>query len=206
MDVLLDPAYSVVPVPVADRGVAWLRSHVARFSEGAEHARRRQLAVRLLAGIPPASLRRPGAPVANLAAALGLPRAVAGDVGVVASCYQPHVAVAAQADAAVARLVSACGGAWDEATAARIGLLVQAHDATNALIAGRRPPVPATRRIGPDGTELLVDLAATPFGAGRHACPGRDHALALAAGALGSTAVTYADLQRLAGERSERTD
>ena len=43
------------------------------------------------------------------------------------------------------------------------------------------PAVPeAARRIAPDGSEILVDLAAAPFGAGRHACPGQALALHLA--------------------------
>lgn len=83
----------------------------------------------------------------------------------------------------MARLVHACGGRWDEHTANLIGILVQACDATAALIAGHAVPVSATRRIGPDGREITVDLTDLPFGAGRHACPGRDHALALAEGA-----------------------
>jgi hypothetical protein len=45
------------------------------------------------------------------------------------------------------------------------------------------PPVPATRRRRPDGEIVLVDLRDAPFGAGPHACPGREHALALVEGA-----------------------
>jgi cytochrome P450 len=117
--------------------------------------------------------------------------------------------------------VAACGGTPDEATAARIGLLVQACDATaglaaNALVAlltGARegppaaivaatlrddPPVRVTRRIAaaparagdaeiPAGTVVTLDLTAArddqlPFGAGPRRCPGREQALALAAG------------------------
>ncbi|WP_025355888.1 isocitrate lyase/phosphoenolpyruvate mutase family protein [Kutzneria albida] len=181
---LTDPTYTVPAVPPADTGVAWLRAHVARFSEGADHRRRRALAEDFLAAVDAESLRRPGNPVANLAEALGLPRAVAAEVAVVARSYQPHTPVTEEADAAVARLVAACGGGWDEATANRIGLLVQACDATIALIVGRQPPVPVTRRVAPSGETVEVDLADTPFGAGRHACPGREHAEALADGAL----------------------
>lgn len=68
-------------------------------------------------------------------------------------------------------------------TAARIGLLVQAYDATRALLAGRRPPVPTTRRVAPDGSERTVDLTDQPFGAGRHACPAQAHAEAMVEGA-----------------------
>lgn len=185
MSILEDPAYTVVPVPPATAGVAWLRAHVARFSEGEDHARRRALAQRLLDGVDAGSLRRPGAPTANLAAALGLPRSreLVADVALVSGTYQPHFPQSAEADAALARLVAHAGGRWDEETAALVSLLIQSHAATGALIAGAHPPVPATRRIAPDGEEVAVDLAATPFGAGRHACPGEAHAVAMAEGA-----------------------
>ncbi|MDL9978920.1 isocitrate lyase/PEP mutase family protein [Microbacterium sp. ASV49] len=185
MSILEDPAYTVVPVPQATSGVAWLRAHVARFSEGEDHARRRTLAERLLATVDASSLRRPGAPTANLAAALGFPRnrALVADVALVGAAYQPYFVQSQEADDALARLVDRAGGRWDEETAARIALLVQSHHATNALIAGAHPPVPATRRISPKGEEVQVDLTATPFGAGRHACPGEDHARAMADGA-----------------------
>ncbi|HET9140618.1 MAG TPA: hypothetical protein VFO68_14730, partial [Actinophytocola sp.] len=96
----------------------------------------------------------------------------------------------------------ACGGVWDEATAARIGLLVQACDATAGLVrnAGERgadgtpeetvaatlredPPVRSTRRVR-DGEPVTVDLSTLPFGAGPHACPGREHAVAIACGVV----------------------
>ncbi|MEV0680731.1 isocitrate lyase/phosphoenolpyruvate mutase family protein [Actinosynnema sp. NPDC050436] len=182
--VLLDPAFAVPSVPHAERGVAWLRAHVARFSEGADHARRRALAVTLLSTVDAAALRTPGHPVAKLASALGLPRTVVPDVAVVARSYQPHTTVTAEAEHAVARLVGACGGTWDEGTAALIGLLVQAGPAVDALIAGAQPPVPVTRRIAPDGREVVVDLAEVPFGAGRHGCPAREHATAPAGGSF----------------------
>lgn len=188
MSVLSDPAFIVPPQPAASSGVAWLRANVVRFSEGAEHARRRRLTEELLAGIDTDSLRRAGSPTANLAAALALGRdeAIVDDVAVIARSYQPHNPQTDAADAAVARMVARFGGAWNEASAARICLLVQAHDATLASIAGLSPPVPATRRIAPNGDEVIVDLAATPFGAGRHECPGRLHALAMIDGAAGS--------------------
>ncbi|ONI83586.1 PEP phosphonomutase [Saccharothrix sp. ALI-22-I] len=182
-EVLHSKAYVVTPVPAAESGVAWLRAGGARFSEGADHERRRAFARRTLSTVDIQSLRRAGMPVAVLAEALGLPRSVASDVAVVATCYQPHVAVTREADEAVARLVAACGGVWDEETANRIGLLVQACDATRALIAGVEPPVPITRRVAPDGAVVEVDLRDAWFGAGRHECPGRAHALALVEGA-----------------------
>ena len=164
--------------------MAWLRANVVRFSEGADHARRRAFVESELATVDLDALCRPGNPVAKLAYELGLPRGVVRDVSVVARAYQPHTPITAQADQAVARLVAACGGAWDEATANRIGLLVQACDGTNALIAGKNPPVSVTRRVAPDGTTIAISLADAPFGLGRHSCPGRAHAQALAEGSF----------------------
>jgi hypothetical protein len=191
--VLTDPEFAVPPVPDSSPGgVAWLRSSVARFSRGPVHRRRRELALAELASVDPGRLRRRAAergdgPVEVLAEALGLPADVADDVAVVARSYQPHTPVTEEADQAVARLVEACGGVADEATANRIGLLVQACDATKSLVAnmaaGRTdPPVPLTRRVAPDGALVEVSLAEVPFGIGPHACPAREHALALAAG------------------------
>lgn len=191
--VLTDPEFAVPPVPDSPPGgVAWLRSSVARFSSGTAHQRRRALAVAELASVDPDNLRRRaaergGGPVEVLAEALGLRADVADDVAVVAKSYQPHTAITEEADQAVARLIKACGGVADEATANRIGLLIQACDATKALVAntvaGRTdPPVPLTRRVAPDGTLVEISLAEAPFGIGPHACPGREHALALAAG------------------------
>lgn len=149
------------------------------------------------------------APVELLAKALGLRDVRAATVSAVARAYHPHTAsdrtATTAADHAVAELVVACGGAADERTGALIGLLVQTCDATAALVesvasATRRqldtahqlvadvlrqdPPVRITRRVGPDGLVVELDLAAAglPFGAGAHACPGREHALALAEG------------------------
>jgi hypothetical protein len=195
--VLTDPDFVVPSVSGAPPGgVAWLRASVARFSNGDTHRRRRALALAELAAADPDALRLrasqgAGGPVEVLAEALGLPVGVAGDVAVVAKSYQPHTTITEEADRAVERLVEACGGVADEATANRIGLLVQACDATRALVAnmvsGRTgPPVPRTRRVAPDGTLVEVDLADAPFGAGPHACPGRAHALALAAGLVES--------------------
>jgi cytochrome P450 len=116
-----------------------------------------------------ARIARPAA-VEVLAEALGLAGVAAADVAAASRAYHPGAAIDAKAESAVERLVAACGGTRDDATAARIGLLVQACDATaglaaNALIAlltGARggsptaivvatlrddPPVRATRRI-----------------------------------------------------------
>ncbi|WP_410618490.1 hypothetical protein [Amycolatopsis sp. cmx-8-4] len=207
-----------VPADVSPGGVAWLRASVARFSNGADHVRRRALAVSLLAEIDENALRdkafawtqrimesvedvdvmaaiaRP-VPVGVLAEALGLPD-VSADVALVAAAYHPHVTPSDAAEAAMGRLVEACGGA-DEETAARIGLLVQACDATAGLIgnalsarlAGKPgelladPPVLRTRRRV-DGEDVAVELTGTPFGAGPRECPGPAHAIALATGVL----------------------
>ena len=144
-----------------------------------------------LAGVEPDSLRtlalqRGTGPVEVLAEALGMPTAVADDIAVIAKSYQPHTTITPAADEAVDRLVRTLGD-YDERTANRIALLVQACDATAALVvntlAGRTdPPVPKTRRVAPDGTTVEIDLTDSPFGAGPHACPGRSHALALADG------------------------
>jgi cytochrome P450 len=97
-----------------------------------------------------------------------------------------------RADAAVDALAA---GDRSEDSAARIGLLVQACEATAALVrnglrAGTRtgavaaalrddPPVPRTRRVRA-GEVVAVDLRGYPFGAGPHACPGQAHAVAIA--------------------------
>ena len=196
--VLADPSYLVPAAAPGETGIAWLRSAASRFSNGPTHARRRALVEHLLAAIDTAALRQPyeGHPVGRLAEALGatdsdLTADLTADVRTAAAAYQTG---APAADDAVERLVAAFGGAHDEPTAARIALLVQACDATAALIERSRtrpvedvlrddPPVPATRRVTPDGEVVLVSLAGAPFGAGPRACPGREHALALVAGA-----------------------
>src|SRR5205814_62332 len=73
-------------------------------------------------------------PVGVLAEALGLPD-VSEDIAVLARAYHPHVEPGPEAEAALARLVEVCGGVADEHAAARIGLLVQACDATAGLVA-----------------------------------------------------------------------
>ena len=239
--VLADPVFIVPPVPRVESpvGIAWLRSHVGRFSSGAEHERRRALAVAQIEQLDPDALRRDArdraaaawrdgdslrhVPVETLAAALGLPAGLAAHVATAARAYQPHVEADTEAaDVAVARLVEACGGIADELTAARIGLLVQACDATAVLVERAvaalpehegatveelltavlraDPPVRATRRMAAaaatvgstevqPGTIIALDLTAAgddrlPFGSGPHSCPGRDHALAMAAGCV----------------------
>ncbi|MFD5437465.1 hypothetical protein ACFWJ4_35615 [Kitasatospora sp. NPDC127067] len=213
------PAGPAVPgAPGAAPGtVAWLRSAVARFSSGEPHARRRALVLADLERLDPDRLRVAAAAgfesdvrlrvVRVLAAELGLadPEAVARDVAAVSRAYFADASddpVAADpaadpaADAAVARLLPVVGdwddaaGDRDEETAAnRIGLLVQACDATAALVEGARrhedglagvlradPPVRTMRRLAaratevggvavPAGTRVLLDIAAAQSGA-----------------------------------------
>jgi len=182
VDVLLDPSFTVPAVPEAAGGVGWIRWMVPRFCEGEAHARRRVLVERVIAqiGCP----ERSTSPTAALLGAMGLAPILESDVAAVASAYQPSAPVTPEADAAADRLVAACGGRTEE-SAARVCVLVQGHAATLALIERLQagdgaPPVPATRRIDPDGHKVLVDLAAAPFGAGRHACPGQALAMHLA--------------------------
>lgn len=241
--VLADPAFVVPPVPDGGSpgGIVWLRSTVSRFSANDDHKRRRSLTVDELAAVAPAALRRTAferttdslksvyepfdvmakiarvVPVELLAGALSLPAGISEDVNIVAAAYHPRSDFSTTADQAVARLVKACGGIADELTAARIGLLVQACDATagligNALIAENRrksttsvsailaetlrvnPPVRATRRQATVDTRVgnfaitasevvTVELAdSLTFGDGPRACPGSEHALAIAGG------------------------
>jgi cytochrome P450 len=146
-------------------------------------------------------------PVAVLASALGIADVAAAVTAVraVAAAYQGVYEVAP--DAAVAHLVSALPEANPDVTANRIGILVQACDSTAALIAAadgmvpvaelvmRQPPVRVTRRkaledvrIGeamiPAGTIVTLDISELPFGGKTRLCPGRRHALALAAGSI----------------------
>ncbi|WP_406099657.1 isocitrate lyase/phosphoenolpyruvate mutase family protein [Streptomyces sp. NBC_01013] len=170
---LSDPA--LVPErPAAQDGpagasVAWLRAEVARFSHGEPHRRRRALVEAELARLPPEVLRQAAgvAPageearvgvVRTLAEALGMPQppAIAEAVIVVAGVY--FGGECAAADEAVARLVQwlappPADEAALESAANRIGLLVQACEATAALVetASERGGLPLPR--------VLRDLA-----------------------------------------------
>jgi hypothetical protein len=149
--VLLDTDYRLPPVEPAMTGMGWVRSQVARFSEGRPHEDRRRLVEEVIvaAGFP----RISGSVTASLLAASGLSPALEHDVAMIAAAYQPHMPSSPDADAAADRLVAACGGRTKVA-AARICVLVQAHAATLALIESMRTgsgavPVPTTRRIAP---------------------------------------------------------
>ncbi|MGW3038554.1 hypothetical protein ACWC9T_00585 [Kitasatospora sp. NPDC001159] len=194
---LADPALVPPPATSGRYGtVAWLRAAVARFSTGEPHARRRALVLADLERLDPAALRVAAAGgygtdvrlrvVRALAAALGLaePEAVARDVKAVSRAYFEPAPDDPEADAAVARLLPAMGDADEETAANRIGLLVQACDATATLVehARRHPdglvgalredsPVRGMRRFAaratevggvavPAGAQVLLDVAA----------------------------------------------
>ena len=202
----------LLAAPVPDPGppgpfgtMPWLRATVSRFANGETHARRRARVVALLADLDPAELReaarararerkvmramddevdvRAYVPVAVLASALGVrdvDAAVAAAL-VVAAAYHPHTSHPG-ADDALARLLALLPEGDAEVVAARVAILVQACEATAGLVRGDDLPVPATRRVGPDGRTVLVDLAGRPFGAGARRCPGEAHPLALVEG------------------------
>ena len=194
--------------------MAWLRATVSRFANGATHTRRRALVEALLADLDPAELREAAAdlrheskldralpdepfsrradapyiPVAVLAQALGVdPPHLADAVAatrLVAAAYHPHTG-APGADAALATLLTLLPAGEPEVVAAQVQILVQACEATAGLVRGDDLPVPVTRRIGPNGETVLVDLTGRPFGAGSRRCPGEAHARALVEGVLG---------------------
>jgi hypothetical protein len=223
--ILGDPRYIVAAAPAGETGLAWLRAHVCRFTNGAVHARRRALVEAELARLQPSALRVDAyrrardaggdddgrsAVLGALAAALGIAadglNGAVADATLVGRCYlsgerQPGV------DGAVSRLVDRLGRDGDEASAAAVAVLAQACDATANLLAAaralardepglagnsdrllaetlvRRPPLPALRRVTPDGATIVLQ-GPPQFGAGIRPCPGRDEALALAAGVL----------------------
>ncbi|MFJ9772652.1 hypothetical protein ACIRVF_15635 [Kitasatospora sp. NPDC101157] len=186
---LADPALVPPPATPGPYGtVAWLRSTVARFSAGEPHARRRALVVADLERLDSVELRVLAAGgfepdlrlrvVRTLARALGLadPEAVARDVKAVARAYFEPAPDDPAADAAVARLLPAMGDDDPETAANRIGLLVQACEATASLVEHARrsgggpaaalrddPPVRAMRRFAARATE--VGGVAVPAGA-----------------------------------------
>jgi hypothetical protein len=205
MTVLEDPGWEVPPLPAGDGGMDRLRRSVCRFSNGAEHARRRAIVQAVLAGVDPDRLRTaarqlaaateppvlPRVPLTVLAAALGAsdPAAVAALVPPVAAAYLPGGEPGPTADACALELLDRLGPA-------RTTVLVQSclpvtAWVTTALERGLEldevltaaPPVPATRRSR-DGETVTVPLVGIPFGAGPRRCPGEAHARALAAGVL----------------------
>ena len=120
----------------------------------------------------------PYAPVASLADALGAPGISTEDVRTVAAAYHPGTD-APGADAALQRVIDKLPADDEETTAQRVAILVQACEATAALIRGETLPVKSTKRLQ-DGEIVLVDLAGRPFGAGSRRCPGERLARAFA--------------------------
>ncbi|UPK75122.1 hypothetical protein MU582_00365 [Nocardioidaceae bacterium SCSIO 66511] len=185
--VLLDPAYRMPTPEAGAHGMGWLRSHIARFADGTDHARMRAAVEDQLDRLDVDPY--PGEdPTDCLLRSLGLPRSLAHQVASIAAAYHPHQPTTTEADEAVERFVTEFDER-SERVAATICLLVQAHAGTRALIdaleAGDgRAPVPMTRRVAPDGTVVEVDLADAHFGRGPHACPGEAIARRLAAAAL----------------------
>jgi hypothetical protein len=181
--ILADPRYTVPDLGCGapPRTMHWLRQNVARFSNGTGHARRRELAESLLRPLDPVGLRaaardqtsavideagrRPFDVMARLArrvpglvlaGALGSadPELLIGQLAPVAATYQPGPTDPHTADDSVARLAELLPGGPDEQVAARIGLLIQAYDATagligNAVVAGIRAgrPVPPAELV-----------------------------------------------------------
>ncbi|GGP04431.1 cytochrome P450 [Nonomuraea glycinis] len=180
---LADPRY--VPPPVRQDGepgtLAWLRSQVSRFSHGEVHAERRRLLTACLATLDADALRsaagsltleRAGdwrdVPTEVLGAALGFADTgrLARAVRTAATGYLSGVE-SAEADAAVTELTRLAGGATPESVA-RITLLLQAHAATEDLIATALTHVPGdAAHAKPD----MTPLAYATTGAPAHANP-----------------------------------
>jgi cytochrome P450 len=161
--ILADPAHAV-PDPGSGAPpctMAWLRQNVARLSNGADHARRRDLAAGLLQRLDPDLLRAAASEATSaiidgaghrpfdamalvarrvpglvLAGALGAsdPGTVTAQLPAVAGAYLPGSPGNAEADGCVARLTALLPAGPGEQVAARIGLLIQAYAATAGLI------------------------------------------------------------------------
>lgn len=173
------------------------RALMARFSTGPDHQRRRGLVLKELDLIDAAAVRSLARErtLARVRQAAGRPIEIMGalarrvPVAVLAAVLRQHLPTSGD----------------PEVASNRLGILLQARDATAGLIgncvvlAGKThpgvpveallaetlkldPPVRNTRRFG-EGTEFVLDLAAArlPFGAGPHRCPGRDLAIVIAA-------------------------
>lgn len=176
------------------------RALMARFSTGTEHRRRRGLVVRELSRIDAGQARR----LSRERTLERIRRAPGGRVDIMGALAR-RVPVGA-----LAAMLRRHHPATDdpEVAANRLGILIQARDATAGLIGNSillaftthqgvpveallaetlrvDPPVRNTARFG-EGTRFVVDLASAglPFGAGAHACPGRDLAMAIAAGVV----------------------
>jgi len=152
-------------------------------------------------------------PVGVLCAGLGVGdddlKGAVDDVIAVSAAWHPDAGAERRsgAEGATQRLTRLLGGGTAEATANRIGVLVQACDATAGLIGnalnlalrlpqscGASWPVEAIladpHRFDPSGAGADAEAAGTvssqhlTFGHGRRPCPGGDAALALAGGVV----------------------
>ncbi|MBS2551783.1 hypothetical protein KGQ19_33450 [Catenulispora sp. NL8] len=240
---LADPRLVPLPVESGPEGtMAWLRATVARFAHGEVHARRRAFVEAELARIDVDGLRRlavgmPGDDrtrvLRALAGAMGLD--VLDDAAVEALCTVADNYFGGEdpaADNAVRLLLPLMRTDdpeqvadpeqaddpeqtdYPEQAANRIGILIQACDATAALIATARdgsgdvhttlrtaPPVQVMRRIAvadlvvglevgtieiPEGASVILEVGPVglTFGHGPRVCPGRALAVALAEGAV----------------------
>ncbi|MBC9005434.1 cytochrome P450 [Micromonospora aurantiaca] len=182
VSVLTDPRCVVPPAEQApEGGLAWLRASVSRFSPPDRHAARRAVGVAALDALDPRELRVAAerltgrildhaatgdnggdrvdvtgdlarrVPLVVLAERLGLadPAAAVAEVTAVAAAYHPGAELAA--------LLAMSPPAPAEVTANRLGLLVQAADATAGLIvAAVRHGLAAPDGLGTDA--LLAEV------------------------------------------------
>jgi cytochrome P450 len=198
--VLANPQCRVPDVPYAGSPgtIRWLRSHVARFSNGADHDRRRTLVERDLTRLDLAALRREAyrrtarelgpagdprdalrrvahrVPVGVLASALGVGDAAL-DTAVdslidVAAAYHPGTGSEPVADAAVATLICILPGP-PETVANRICLLVQACAATAGLVERALEAAITAGRRDVDAVLTETVRADPPVRATRRCCP-----------------------------------
>lgn len=164
--------FAYPPVPQSGQ-----RALMARFSTGEEHSRRRGYAVEALETIDPGEA---AAEAATRAAASGMVDVIPLARGIVTSVIEELLGLpdGPQVDPEVA--------------ANRVGLVVQARDATAGLIANAllhrtsidetlrdHPPVINTRRIVA-GEQVVIDLHGRPWGGAPRPCPGEELARALA--------------------------
>ncbi|MEV2277616.1 cytochrome P450 [Nocardiopsis sp. NPDC049922] len=199
--VLADPRFAVPAVPEDPRpvgGLGWLRRTTVRFSEGADHDRRRAVVEGLLSRLDPADLRAsartrarevpaeaaPYVPVEVLAVGLGvLPGSLAPIVPATRTVAAVYLAGApadatAPADNAVGTLVALLPGGDPEEVAQRVALLVQSCEGTAGLIRGALAMVDESGLSGPGlpATEVLVAealrLTSPVPGTRRRALPG----------------------------------
>ncbi len=178
------------PPPAGPGAAYWLRSRVARFSSGSAHTHRRALAVAEIARVDPRHAARLAA--SRIAAGDSVRQAIikafslvpdeAVDLIIdVAPSYFDPTRPESSLEPLLNLLGSAPGDPAADILAARIGVLVQACEATAALIENDLiPPARTTKRVAPDGTLITLDLTDLPFGAPPRECPGKDLALTLA--------------------------